>query len=78
MLHKVLLDDERDSLMASTSHDGESAYMLGLIQTSVPIRWLNNTECGSRKNHNCIQTWDTDKELVFLTATVPTELCNKS
>lgn len=67
-------DVERDSFMANASHDGESAYMLGLIQTSVPIRWLNHNECGSRKNHNCIQTWDTDRESVFFTTTVPTEL----
>lgn len=55
--------------MASTSQDRESAYMLGLTQTSVPIRWLNHTECGSRKYHNCIQT----EESEFLTATVPKE-----
>lgn len=51
--------------MASTSHDGESAYMLRLIQTSVPIRWLNRNECGSRKNHNYMQTRGADKESVF-------------
>lgn len=56
--------------MASTSHDRESAYMLGLIQTSVPIHWPNHNECGLSKNHNCTQTWDTDRESVFLTTTV--------
>lgn len=53
--------------MASTSHDGESAYMLGLIRTSVPIHSPHHNECGSSKTHNCIQTWDTDRESAFLT-----------
>ena len=70
--------DERDSFVASTPHDGESAYMLGLIETSVPIRWLNHSECASRKNHNCIQTWETDRESVFCTATVPAEQGRKN
>lgn len=30
--------------------------MLGLIQTSVPVRWLDHNDCGSRKKHNCMQT----------------------
>lgn len=28
-------DDERES----RAHDGESAYMFGLMHTSVPVRW---------------------------------------
>lgn len=39
----------------SNSDDRESAYMQRLIHTSVPIRLLNRNECGSRKNHNCMQ-----------------------
>lgn len=58
-------DDERDSFMASTSHDGESAYMLGLIRTSVPIHSPHHNECGSNKTHNCTQTRDTDTESAF-------------
>lgn len=58
-------DVERDSLMARASHDRESAYMLGLTWTSVPIPWLNHSEWGSRKNHNCTQTWVTDRESVL-------------
>lgn len=41
-------DVERDSFIAGPSSDGESAcYMLQLIPTSVPSRWLNHNECGS-------------------------------
>lgn len=50
-------DVERDSLMASTSHDGESAYMLGLNWTSVPLRWFNHNKCCSCRNCNCTQIY---------------------
>lgn len=52
------------------SHDGESAYMLGLFQTSGPIHWPHHNECGLSEDHNCAQTLDADREAVFLTTTV--------
>lgn len=73
-------DDERDSFMASTPHDGESAYMLGPMQTSVPIHFGSTTmnEVHARIIIAYRLGMRSGREPVYLKATVSAELWNES